>query len=73
MTLTIELPESLIQQFNSRKIPENEIKAFTIAALEIWLAQPQSVSEGRFNGNAEPFARRLIAQNRELFEALAQL
>ncbi len=72
MTLTIELPDTLTEQFLEREIPEKEIEAFVLAALEIWLAQPPAKNSGRFNESAVPFARQLIAQNRELFEALAQ-
>ena len=72
MTLTIELPDSLIEQLNERQIPEEEIKAVAVAALEIWLAQQHSPIGGRFTESAVPFVRRLIAENRELFEALAQ-
>jgi hypothetical protein len=72
MTLTIELPDSLIEQLNERQIPEEQVKAVTIAALEIWLAQQQSTNGGRFSDSAVPFVRRLIAENRELFDALAQ-
>jgi hypothetical protein len=72
MTLTIELPDSLIAQLNERQIPEEELKAVTIAALEIWLAQEQSTNGGRFSESAVPFVRRLIAENRELFDALAE-
>jgi len=72
MTLTIELPDTLTQQFRERQIPEKEIKAVVLAALEIWLAQQNSKNDGHFTESAVPFARRLIAQNRELFEILAQ-
>lgn len=72
MTLTIELPDSLIAQLNERQIHEEELKAVTIAALEIWLAQGHSTNGGRFSDSAVPFVRRLIAENRELFDALAQ-
>ena len=72
MTLTIELPDSLIEQFRERQIPEEEIKAVAIAALEIWLAQEYSTNGRRFTESAVPFVRRLIAENRELFDALAQ-
>jgi len=72
MTLTIELPDSLIDQLKERQIPEEELKAVAVAALEIWLAQQHSASGGRFTESAVPFVRRLIAENRELFEALAQ-
>ncbi|MBI4596649.1 MAG: hypothetical protein HY730_09805 [Candidatus Tectomicrobia bacterium] len=72
MTLTIELPDTLTQQFRERQISEKEIKAVVLAALEIWLAQQDSKNSGHFTESAVPFVRRLIAQNRELFEALAQ-
>jgi hypothetical protein len=72
MTLTIELPDSLIAQLNERQIPEEEMKAVAVAALEIWLAQPHSTNGGRFTESAVPFVRRLIAENRDLFDALAK-
>lgn len=72
MTLTIELPDSLIKQFRERQIPEEEMKAVVIAALEIWLAQQHSTKGGRSSESAVPFVRRLIAENRDLFGALAQ-
>lgn len=71
MKLTIELPDSLIEQFRERQISEEEMKAVAIAALEIWLAQQHSMKGGRFSESAVPFVRRLIAENRELFDALA--
>ena len=73
MTLTIELPDSLIEQLHERGIPDEELKTVAIAALEIWLAQQHgSTNGGRFADSAVPFVRQLIAENRELFEALAQ-
>jgi hypothetical protein len=72
MTLTIDLPDSLIEQLHQRQISEEELKAVTVAALEIWLAGHSSTNAGRFSESAVPFVRQLIAENRELFEALAQ-
>lgn len=72
MTLTIELPDSLTAQLQEQQIPEEELKAVAVAALEIWLAQRHSMNGGRFTESAVPFVRRLIAENRELFDALAQ-
>jgi hypothetical protein len=72
MTLTIELPDSLVEQFRERQIPEEEMKAVAIAALEIWLAQQHSTNGGRFTESAGPFVRRLIAENHDLFDALAR-
>lgn len=72
MTLTIELPETLTEQLRARSIPDKEAQAVAIAALEIWLAQKPTANGNRFNESAVPFVQRLIAQNRELFEKLAQ-
>jgi hypothetical protein len=72
MTLTIELPDALIQQLSERQIPEENLKPVVLAALEMWLAQSSASKGGHFNESAVPFARQLIAENRELFDALAQ-
>jgi hypothetical protein len=75
-TLTLDLPEVLTQQLQQRKISEDEIKAVLLATLEIWLSQTTELSGerpvGRFAQSAEAFARRLIAQNRKLFDTLAR-
>jgi hypothetical protein len=72
MILTIELPENLNKQLRERHVPEEEIKAVVLAALEIWLAEQPPTKDGPFTASAITFIRRLIAQNRELFEMLAQ-
>jgi hypothetical protein len=72
MTLNIELPETLVNQFYARQISENDIKKVILATLEIWLTQKDSPSHSRFGESAVPFVSRLIAQNRELFETLAK-
>ena len=53
------------------KTTDEELKAVAIAALEIWLAQEHSIG-GRFSESAVPFVQRLIAENHELFDALAK-
>ena len=72
MTLTIDLPESLLAQLKERQIPDSEIEAVVVAALEIWLTQQSAVNKGPFGESARPFVQRLIAENRELFETLAK-
>jgi hypothetical protein len=72
MGLTVELPDGLTEQFRERGIPDEELKAVAIAALELWLAQECSTNGGRFKESAVPFVRRLIAENRDLFDALAK-
>jgi hypothetical protein len=72
MTLTIELPDSLVEQLRERQIPEEDMKAVAVAALEIWLGQQHSTNGASFTESAVPFVRRLIAENRDLFDALAK-
>ena len=66
------LPETLVNEFSARQISENEIQQEVLATLIIWLKQNDSQSRSRFGESAVPFARRLITQNRELFETLAR-
>ncbi len=72
MKLTIELPDTLTEQFREQQIPETEIQSVVLATLEIWMAQRKAKNSGRFTESAAPFVRRLLAENRELFETLAQ-
>ncbi|MDZ7360234.1 MAG: hypothetical protein ONB46_05840 [candidate division KSB1 bacterium] len=72
MTLSIKLPEKLANEFSARQISENDIQKVVLATLEIWLKQSETPSHSRFSESAMPFARRLIAQNRELFETLVK-
>ncbi|MGH7451700.1 MAG: hypothetical protein ACRENG_10170 [bacterium] len=72
MTLNIELPEALVNQFYARQISEHDIKKVILTTLEIRLTQKESPSRSRFGKSAVPFVGRLIAQNRELFETLAK-
>jgi hypothetical protein len=71
MRIKIDLPDRLVEQLNERQICEDELKAVTIAALEILLAQ-DSTQGSRFGESAVPFVRWLIAENCELFDALAR-
>ena len=71
MSLTIDIPESLIEQLRERQVSDEQIKKVVRAALEIWLAQ-EPISKDAFAESAVPFVRRLIANNRMLFERLAQ-
>ena len=55
MTLTVELPDTLTDEFRERQIPEQEVQAIVIAALEIWLAERNPRGSGRFSQSAVPF------------------
>lgn len=75
-TLTLQVPDTLAQQLRQQQIGEKEIQTIVIATLETWLAtlgqNPMPHNSERFSESGATFARRLIQQNRELFETLAQ-
>jgi hypothetical protein len=74
-TLLLDLPEAIARRLRERNVTEQEVKAIAVAALEVWLEQAGSSQAGashEFGESAIPFVRRLIAQNRTLFETLAQ-
>ena len=77
-TITIEVPEPLAQQIAAQRVSLDELQAIFQASVELWLVERdrQQADLGKdarlFQDSAIPFARRLIAQNRELFEELAR-
>ena len=81
MTLTIELPESVAQELQSREIPPQRVRAFVVQAIEAWLrlqstrASDSSNEEelSPFAESAQRFVEQLVRENRELFERLAQV
>ncbi len=80
-TLTIELPETLTEAIGVRRIPAEQVQSFVVEAIEGWLYAQSGVSvekeeqktQSRFRESAVSFADKLIDENRELFERLAQL
>ncbi len=81
MTLTIELPESVVQELEQRQISPPQVRAFVVQAVEAWLRlqnqtrsnTPHADRTSRFAVNATTFAETLVRENRELFEQLAKL
>lgn len=75
-TVTLELPDALAQQLRQKRVSEKEIQTVAMAAIEFWLANAEHLnaapSGGRFTESGTLFARRLIQQNRALFETLAR-
>jgi len=80
-TMTIELPKALTEAIQDQAISLEELQAVIVKAVEDWLqSRPdllsrhgQSAGSARFGASAVPFADKLIAENRRLFERLAQL
>lgn len=72
-TITLELPTPLARRLEKEHVSESELQVLLIVVLETWLNQrAQENGLGRFRESAVPFARRLVEQNRALFEELAQ-
>jgi len=83
-TITISLPDEMAAQIKAEQISQEQLAAFVVAALKAWLHHRhgnkdlQPVVQGRpwseaFQDSADAFMDRLIAENQELFEALARL
>jgi len=74
-TLTIELPDALVQQAHARKISPQRLERVIIRFVELYLEEADAASQTARSTWSDPaeFARRVIANNRELFEELARL
>lgn len=75
-TLTIELPEPLAQQAQAHGISPERLEEAIIHFVRIYLGENQeaellATGSGLMDGSQ--FARRVIGDNRELFEKLARL
>jgi len=75
-TLTIELPERVSQEIHYSGVPQRRIEAAVVNFLELYLQEVKRMPSVHFQttwGNGGEFARRVIANNRALFEELARL
>ena len=74
-TLTIELSDVLLQQVHERKISPQRLESAIVRFVELYLEEADSSSQKVNSTWSDPaeFARRVIANNRELFEELARL
>ena len=74
--ITLNLPQPLTKQIHARNVSEDDLRAVALAAIELWLTQDareeKPESKSRFSDSAIPFTRRLISQNRDLFNELAK-
>lgn len=74
--MIIELPQSLSEAIQQRHISRQRLEGAVISFLDVYLREldRQPVSEtDQLAGDGAAFARRVIANNRELFETLAKL
>jgi len=74
-TLTIELPETLSLEIQRNGMPLEQLEQAVSDFVEVYLReikQPATAFQSEWSDGAA-FARRVIANNRELFEELARL
>ncbi|NIW98540.1 MAG: hypothetical protein GWN13_09920 [Phycisphaerae bacterium] len=75
-TLTIELPDELMQQVERRGISQQRLEKIVLHVVQFYLHEWDEIlpddNEPEWT-DGEAFARRMIANNRELFEELARL
>lgn len=79
-TLTIELPDELLNELNQRQTSDELIRTLVEQSLRTWLHKTAEIpevaeqSEGSpFSKSAFPFVEQLIDENLTLFERLAKL
>ena len=73
-TLTIELPETIAQHIHDRNIPPERLEHMFLHFVEIYLQESESSgSQGATWSDSKDFARRVISNNRALFEELARI
>ncbi len=77
-TLTIELPDELVEQVQERGISPQRLETVVIRLVQELLREwdenkVSSAAAEQVWSDGEAFARRVIANNRALFEELAQL
>jgi len=74
-TLTIEVPDELLQQAQDRQISPQRLQSAITRFVELYLEDAKTSSQPAASPWSDPaeFARRVIANNRELFDRLARL
>lgn len=75
-SVTVELPETLSQAIQQHRIPRQRLEGAVISFLEFFVRELDEEATAPFaqplNDGAD-FARRVIGNNRELFEALSKV
>jgi hypothetical protein len=73
-TLTIELPDTIAQHMRDRKIPPERLEHVILHFVEAYLQENESLGiQSATWSDSKDFARRVIANNRALFEELARI
>lgn len=72
-TITLELPDEVVDQLRARGLAQAEIEALIVRWLWEFVADAAGPAAPASWGDGAAFARRLIAGNRDLFSQLAAL
>ena len=83
-TITITLPDEVATQIEAEHISQQQLDAFVVTAVKVWLHRRQVSKDmshvvrerpwsEAFHGCADDFIDRLIDENKALFEELAHL
>jgi hypothetical protein len=73
-TLTIELPDAIAQHIRDRKISPERLEHVILHFVEAYLQENESSGfQSATWSDSKDFARRVIANNRALFEELARI
>jgi hypothetical protein len=73
-TLTIELPDTIAQHIRDRKIPPERLEHVILHFVEAYLQENESSGfQNATWSDSKDFARRVISNNRALFEELARI
>jgi hypothetical protein len=83
-TITITLPDEVATQIEAEHISQQQLDAFVVTAVKVWLHRRQVSKDmshsvqacpwsEAFQGCADDFIDQLIDENKALFEELARL
>jgi hypothetical protein len=73
-TLTIKLPDTIARHIREHNIPPERLEQVILHFVEVYFQENEtSDSQGATWSDSKDFARRVISNNRALFEELARI
>ena len=70
--ITLDVPAGLARALEAKRISESQARQIALAALELCARQGTGLPPAAAASEARQFARRVIEENRALFEELAR-
>ena len=71
--MTIEFPEVLAHRIEDRGISQEQLEAAILQFVRLYVGEQEQPTKERSRLSGAEFAKRIIDNNRELFEELARL